>query len=179
LSGPSGTTNVTCSDGTLDLDLSGLPDGSYTLTVVATDGAGLQSPATVLRFTIDRSSPGSTPPIPGQPASGRGDTGKPSPAHTIVHEAPRLLPPLASGRVLGRPLARIARQASFGWLRWRNILRAVGALTRNGGLPILLFALVLLFIAVQDRIDRNDPKLVLAPLHAHQNLAFRPVGGTA
>jgi hypothetical protein len=28
---------------------------------------------------------------------------------------------------------------------------------------------------MQDRIDRNDPKLALAPVHSHQELPFRPV----
>jgi hypothetical protein len=44
-----------------------------------------------------------------------------------------------------------------------------------GGIPLLLLLLVLLFLAMQDRIDRNDPKLALAPVHSHQELPFRPV----
>lgn len=63
--------------------------------------------------------------------------------------------------------------------RWRAVLRVVDAAAAVGGIPLLLMMLVLLFLALQDRIDRNDPKLALAPVHSHQALPFRPLGRPA
>jgi hypothetical protein len=55
--------------------------------------------------------------------------------------------------------------------------RAVKAVARNADksvFPGLLAALVMCFFAVQNRIDRNDPKLGLAPVFADPDLEFRP-----
>jgi hypothetical protein len=38
--------------------------------------------------------------------------------------------------------------------------------------PATLVAVVIGFIGVQNRIDRNDPKLALAPLNAEPDLTF-------
>ena len=40
--------------------------------------------------------------------------------------------------------------------------------------PGSLIFLVLGFLAVQSRIDRSDPKLALAPVHADPDLEFPP-----
>jgi hypothetical protein len=37
-----------------------------------------------------------------------------------------------------------------------------------------LVVLVASFLAVQNRIDRNDPKLALAPVHGDRHLDFGP-----
>ena len=50
-------------------------------------------------------------------------------------------------------------------------------------LPLALFIVVLLFLLVQNRIDRRDPKLAAAPVTAEPELTFgpilRPGGATA
>lgn len=49
----------------------------------------------------------------------------------------------------------------------------------RAALPLLLFVLGGLFLAVQDQIDRRDPKLMLAPVQASPDLPFHdPRAGT-
>jgi hypothetical protein len=40
--------------------------------------------------------------------------------------------------------------------------------------PFILLIVLALFLAVQNRIDRRDPKLALAPLRADEELEFSP-----
>lgn len=52
-------------------------------------------------------------------------------------------------------------------------------ITEASGATFLLYLLLVAFLAVQDRIDRNDPKLALAPLYGEPDLPFdapRPPG---
>lgn len=52
-------------------------------------------------------------------------------------------------------------------------LRRVGVAASEGSAASLFFYLILIaFLAIQDRIDRNDPKLALAPVFGEPNLAF-------
>jgi len=46
------------------------------------------------------------------------------------------------------------------------------ALFEGSVASLLLFLVLLLFLAVQDRIDRNDPKLALAPVYGEPDLPF-------
>jgi hypothetical protein len=46
------------------------------------------------------------------------------------------------------------------------------ALSEGSAASVLLYLAVLAFLAVQDRIDRNDPKLALAPRFAEPDLPF-------
>jgi hypothetical protein len=48
---------------------------------------------------------------------------------------------------------------------------AVQVLAKSG-FPLLLLLVIAIFLIVQDRIDRKDPKLALAPVYADPNLAF-------
>lgn len=52
--------------------------------------------------------------------------------------------------------------------------RVIDTLTQGVGFPFLLLLLVLLFLLVQHEIDRRDPKLALAPVHAERDLGFVP-----
>ncbi len=54
---------------------------------------------------------------------------------------------------------------------------AAGWIGRNldkTGFPLLLILLVAGYMAVQNRLDRRDPKLALAPVHADRDLEFLP-----
>jgi hypothetical protein len=62
-------------------------------------------------------------------------------------------PIIAAGRVAGRVATEVSKRAAF---------------------PLLLFALVILFLAIQNQIDRRDPKLADAPLHSGDDLEFGP-----
>jgi hypothetical protein len=49
---------------------------------------------------------------------------------------------------------------------------AVQYVARQAGFPVLLLAMAALFVLAQDRIDRGDPKLALAPVHPDPDLPF-------
>jgi hypothetical protein len=51
----------------------------------------------------------------------------------------------------------------------------LGTAGREGGPPVLLLLVGFAFVTAQDRIDRNDPKLALAPVHGHQELTFKAI----
>jgi hypothetical protein len=42
----------------------------------------------------------------------------------------------------------------------------------HGGFPLGVLLLLLLFLLLQDRIDRRDPKLALAPEHGEPDVRF-------
>jgi len=62
-------------------------------------------------------------------------------------------------------------------------LKALGTAAKvvapRGAGPLLLFLLVLAFLGIQDRIDRRDPKLALAPLSDEPYLSFGNPGEDA
>lgn len=47
---------------------------------------------------------------------------------------------------------------------------------KKSSFPLLLLLIVVLFLMIQDRIDRSDPKLALAPVYAEPDLGFTPAG---
>jgi hypothetical protein len=53
-------------------------------------------------------------------------------------------------------------------------VKAVAAHADDSFFPGALLAIVMAFFAIQNRIDRNDPKLGLAPVFADPDLEFRP-----
>jgi predicted phage tail protein len=62
----------------------------------------------------------------------------------------------------------------------RAVADAIRAITENPDksvFPLSLLLLVLAFLAIQNRIDRSDPKLALAPAFADPDLEFRPPPG--
>jgi hypothetical protein len=56
------------------------------------------------------------------------------------------------------------------WLDRAATLAAVAG--KRTGFPILMLLLAFLFLVMQDRIDRREPKLALAPVHAEPDLPF-------
>lgn len=54
-------------------------------------------------------------------------------------------------------------------------IRKIGVATvKKSAFPFLLLVIVVLFLLVQDRIDRRDPKLALAAVYRDPDLDFRP-----
>jgi hypothetical protein len=47
-----------------------------------------------------------------------------------------------------------------------NVLKILAEVAGKTAFPIILALIVVLFLAIQDRIDRNDPKLALAPVRS-------------
>ena len=191
LTDPTGSTRLlACGPGSLTPDLTGA-DGKYTLAVTQTDPAGNVSPTTTVGFLLDTTAPAAptvTEPTAGSsPAPLRASRTLVRPTATaaapVVRPAARaaliaLPAPYALGALeAARDLARITLRTGLGDTRWRDLLRVAGAVARVGGVPGLLLLLALLFFYLQDRIDRDDPKLALAPVHTHQELGFRAPGG--
>jgi hypothetical protein len=58
-------------------------------------------------------------------------------------------------------------------------VRVIQTAAERGTIPVALILIVVAFLAVQDRIDRRDPKLALAPLRDEpEYLEFGgPTGG--
>jgi hypothetical protein len=46
--------------------------------------------------------------------------------------------------------------------------------SEKAAFPLVLLGLLILFLAIQDQIDRRDPKLAEAPVHAGDDLEFGP-----
>ena len=53
-----------------------------------------------------------------------------------------------------------------------QIGRVATAAAKRGAIPVALIVLVVLFLLFQDRFDRNDPKLALAPVYAEPDVPF-------
>ncbi len=96
--------------------------------------------------------------VPGSPARPpRGRT-----TATVPLTGPVRTPPVATPRPPGNLLEEIAG--------------VTAQVVQRAAFPVFLLLLVLFYLAAQDRIDRRDPKLALAPLHADPNLAFPAAG---
>jgi hypothetical protein len=54
------------------------------------------------------------------------------------------------------------------------IKNVIGTTITKPQLPLALFVIVVLFLLVQNRIDRRDPKLAAAPVAAEPELEFGP-----
>ncbi len=78
------------------------------------------------------------------------------------------------------PSEKPAGKDGGGNVATRAVSDAVRAIVGNPDksvFPLSLLFLVLGFLAVQNRLDRNDPKLALAPTFADPDLEFRPTPG--
>ena len=99
----------------------------------------------------------------GGPApSGRPDRDTVDIAGPRIHESPEI------GRVLApavtpRPIADATGSPVEGSGR---VGVAIGAVARSLVIVLALFGLTLAFAAIQDRLDRNDPRLSLAPIRS-------------
>ena len=56
----------------------------------------------------------------------------------------------------------------------KDLAQTTRAVAEASAFPLLLLLLVLVFLIVQDRIDRRDPKLALAPVYPDPDLPFLP-----
>jgi hypothetical protein len=98
--------------------------------------------------------------------------------HTVTEAA--LASPSVAPRATASPAALPARHQPL-----RDDLALAGVAhslarvaTTSPQLPLGLFGVLLLFLVVQNRIDRRDPKLVLNDASSSLELEFRPVRGT-
>ena len=59
-------------------------------------------------------------------------------------------------------------------ITWDSLRTAVVAASKKTAVPAGLLLLIGLFLAVQNRLDRRDPKLALAPVYADPGVSFVP-----
>ena len=98
----------------------------------------------------------------GPETSGRPDRATVDIAGPRVHESPEI------GRVFApvvapRPIADATGSPVEGSGR---VGAAIGAVARSLAIVLALFGLTLAFAAIQDRLDRDDPRLSLAPIRS-------------
>lgn len=128
-------------------------------------GPASPSPAPGASSSPPWSAPGPSLSVPGSAAPGSASSGPAAPGSVAPGSAapgaaaPGSAPSVAPGTVGGR---------SRGWPRVRKMLavalKIAAQAARHATIPLLAILLALLFLTVQDRIDRRDPKLMLAPL---------------
>jgi hypothetical protein len=190
--------------GAFTLDLRGQQPASWTLSVRLLDAAGNASPPTVgsyqllsaiARGRVGGSSPNGpnggpdgtfVPPRTGgqpdgvtPPKAGPGDDG----------ERPRAGATTRIPAIVKKGIKKVARATAGipGAVPGTDVPKAIknvlGQTITKPQLPLALFVIVLLFLLVQNRIDRRDPKLAVAPTTAEPELTFgpilRPGGATA
>lgn len=95
--------------------------------------------------------PGSPDPSGRGAAGGRNPDGPglSGPFGPIISAASGTAPPERGGRTTG---------SSFG--------EALGSVARSLAIVLALFGLAVAFVAIQDHLDRNDPRLALAPVYS-------------
>jgi hypothetical protein len=168
-------------------DMSGLPIGTYTLSVIQIGAEG------------SRSEPGSASWLWRGIASHPGPGSGPGPRRTTGGGGPpkghRPPPPSAPGlpkRVAGAvkhqlqrighgvrsipvyPYPHPGRIGDDVVHAVQGVVQAVGSAGGGTGFPLLLVATVLVFLIAQNRIDRRDPKLALASVAADDLVEFQP-----
>jgi hypothetical protein len=76
------------------------------------------------------------------------------------------------------PAEALAQPPGLGGLRrvLERIARVAAEVGKRSAFPTGLLLLVVIFLALQNRIDRRDPKLALAPVHATPDLPFGEPG---
>jgi hypothetical protein len=189
--------------GAFNLDLRGQQPATWTLSVHLVDSAGNAGPATAGSYTLTTATAGGRVSSPGGPgvsdipaASGgsggaippvkvvpakrpvgdrpilSGPGADPKPGAALVHDVPQLVKKAA------KTLAEIATGLpgpTVGTDVPKAIKNVLGQTITKPQLPLALFVIVLLFLLVQNRIDRRDPKLAAAPRTAEPELTFGPV----
>jgi hypothetical protein len=189
------------------VSLGGEPDGLYRLRVRLTDAAGNTGASGSDFYTLDSTVGPKTPPPPPPPhhdPSGGTPQGSPpptSPQHTpgppsTVPPPTKSVPP-ASVSSRGHVLNNITKTLKHLIKRSDETLghvvfpTHVPSLTEVPGLlsqvavkslekpqfPLVLLVVAALFLLVQNRIDRRDPKLATAPVDAEPHLFFGPAVG--
>jgi hypothetical protein len=124
--------------------------------------------------------PAPIPPAPVSPPPAPAPVSKPvaatpAPPRPVAVPRPAVPPPAPAPApaVAVRPPVRHAAPAPPISPGLVEQVRRVGlAVSEGSAAALLLYLVLVLFLAVQNRIDRNDPKLALAPVYGEPDLAF-------
>ena len=184
--------------GAVSYNLGNRPDGTYTLLVVAVDSAGNASRPLSAAYQLDRfggptvqpSRPGGTPTGSGNGSGAQGPAPTPPgpPAAGFAHRiaafggGPAILSGGGSGPAVRVVAVKPPPVISPGFASLppgvrqvvQGVVSAVGRNQDHGTFPLALIGVVLVFLLVQNRIDRRDPKLALAAVSADDDMEFRP-----
>jgi hypothetical protein len=181
--------------GAFTLDLRGQQPATWTLSVHLVDAAGNAGRSAVGTYTltsavgrgrVDGSGGNGNGGGPlgtgaGAVPSGSGPGSSHSSGGVAVSDHSRLgaIPHIPDAIKKGAKNLARAAAAIPGALPGTDVPRAIknvlGQTITKPQLPLALFIIVLLFLLVQNRIDRRDPKLAAAPVNAEPELTFGPV----
>jgi hypothetical protein len=185
-----------------NLDLHGQQPATWVLSVHLVDGAGNAGPSSSSSYTLVSAigrgrvsgptgnvPPGAPGPGPGSaPGSGPVVVGPGGSNPSLDPQQPRA-GALRIPQVVKKTIKQVARVTGAipGAVPGTDVPKAIknvlGQTITKPQLPLALFVIVLLFLLVQNRIDRRDPKLAVAPANAEPELTFgpilRPGGATA
>jgi hypothetical protein len=186
--------------GAFTIDLRGQQPATFALSVHLVDAAGNIGPATVGTYTlmsavgrgrvdspagtdtgtggVPGGAPGGGVPTPGGGISPAGhSSGKDALTEPRAGATPRIPAVIKKGI---KAVARVTG-AIPGAVPGTDVPKAIknvlGQTITKPQLPLALFVIVLLFLLVQNRIDRRDPKLAIAPATAEPELTFGPILG--
>ena len=172
----------------ISVDLSSWPDDVYKFTVRATDGSGRTGPPATTDYVLARLSPAAaagTTDEPGTPAGlSRGiPANAPSNSESEVPQLqPEVQPPVNAGearisaKAKGPKRKAVPKRGERGTGLFNlptdpgELWSAISEVLR---FPLLLLVIVLLFLLLQDRIDKKDPKLAMAPMYPDPYVEFQ------
>ena len=182
--------DVPCNAGRYTANLQHQPLGSYVLTVQLLDAQGFAGPYTPSTPYQLRAA-GVTPPTVVHSSGGGGGSSTPritpptSVSPTTAQRQTPLRPPRSSAGGIparsasGRKTPATALPA--GPFITPDVPKAIGKtlaqVAQKPTIPLVLLAVVVGFLLMQNRIDRRDPKLASAPVGAEPELEFGPVQG--
>ncbi len=164
-------------------DMTNLPAATYTLSVVQVGAEGVRSaPGSASWFWAG---PPTGPNPPGGGGHHPGGTGpkkhpkSPNPLSRIPGVVNRQIQKIKHevtgiGGGFIHPLVHPNRLTQDVVKAVQKALGSVGSAGGGTGFPLLLLGLVLVFLLVQNRIDRRDPKLALASIAADDTVEFQP-----
>lgn len=97
--------------------------------------------------------------------------------HHQVRRAVRLPAALTHGvpeAVQTPPPIHVTHHHHGSTLSWHNVRAVVVAASKKTAVPAGLLLMIGLFLSLQNRLDRRDPKLALAPVYADPGVSFVP-----
>ena len=167
----------------------GVGSRTYRITVTLLDSNALQGAASTGTFEwlligdgvpAPAQSPTESPTTaPAAPTPDPTGGGVPAPARSPARSpgtepaAPTPRPGRTTAARAGQPLSTLKRQLTH--LVGDTVVVGRRVVTRRGGFPAGSLVALGAFLLVQNRIDRKDPKLALAPLWRESDLPFEPV----
>jgi predicted phage tail protein len=161
-----------------------LPSATYTLSVTQTDVAGARSAPGSASWAWVNAGGGSGPTHHGGgPGGGTGKHGPGGPHQGVVKSLPKIVQRAIHhlGNIINHPgptvrhvvhiVVPVPNVVSHAV---QSAISAVGQAGGGTGFPLILIGLVVVFLVVQNRIDRRDPKLAFVSVAADDLVEFKP-----